>query len=307
MSQYTNYLAFTREQWAALRNKTPLLLLEEELESIKGFNDKISLQEVEEIYLPLIRLIKMRIHASAHLQEMTDSFLNHTSSKKPYIIGLAGSVAAGKSTIARVLQTLLSRGEDHPKVQVVTTDGFLYAKETLEQKQLMSRKGFPESYDSKKLINFMRQVKSGEGSAEAPIYSHLTYDILPDQVDIIDQPDIVIVEGINVLQVDKSRHVFVSDFFDFSIFLDAEEHDLKRWYIDRFLLLQQTAFQNPLSHFHRYITLTQEEAIQKAAELWDTINAVNLKENILPTKRRANLILKKGEAHKIEKVLYKKF
>lgn len=280
MSPYSNYLHFNREQWAALRNKTPLLLLEEELESIKGLNDKLSLQEVENIHLPLIRLIKMRMQASIHLQTITDDFLNDQPVKKPYIIGLAGSVAAGKSTIARVLQTLLSRGEDHLNVQVVTTDGFLYDKQTLEKNNLMHRKGFPESYDSKKLIDFMRKVKAGVGSVEAPIYSHLTYDIIPDQVDIIDQPDILIVEGINVLQVDKSRHVFVSDFFDFSIFLDAEEKDLKHWYIERFLLLQQTAFQNPMSHFHRYIALSREEAIQKASELWETINAVNLKDGL---------------------------
>jgi pantothenate kinase, bacterial type len=307
MTPYSNYLHFNREQWADLRNKTPLLLLEEELESIKGLNDKLSLLEVESIYLPLIRLIKMRLQASVHLQAITDHFLNEQPVKKPYIIGLAGSVAAGKSTIARVLQTLLSRGEDQLIVQVVTTDGFLYDKQTLEKNHMLHRKGFPESYDSRKLIDFMRKVKAGMSSVEAPIYSHLTYDIIPDQVDIIQQPDILIVEGINVLQVDKNRHVFVSDFFDFSIFLDAEEQDLKRWYIERFLLLQQTAFQNPSSYFHRYIELSQEEATRKASELWDTINAINLKENILPTKRRANIILKKGETHQIEKVLYRKF
>ncbi|MCM3571404.1 type I pantothenate kinase [Neobacillus mesonae] len=307
MNPFTNYIEFNRDRWAALRNKTPLLLSEEELESIKGINEEISLQEVEEIYLPLTRLINLKVKASQKLQGVTNSFLDYKAKKAPYIIGIAGSVAVGKSTTARVLQRLLSRWENHKKVDLVTTDGFLYPNETLENKDLMSRKGFPESYDTQKLIEFMIKVKSGKNNVEAPVYSHLTYDILPDKVEVIDQPDILIVEGINVLQVNKTHHVFVSDFFDFSIYIDANERNIKKWYIERFLMLQKTAFQNPISYFNRYTSLSQEEAINKATEIWQEINARNLKENILPTRRRANIVFKKGRDHRTEKVYLKKF
>ncbi|WP_044640105.1 type I pantothenate kinase [Risungbinella massiliensis] len=307
MNPFKNYIAFNREKWAALRKKTPLLLSEEELENLKGINEKISLQDVEEIYLPLTRLINLKVKASQQLQGVTNSFLDYKARKTPYIIGIAGSVAVGKSTVARVLQTLLSRWENHKKVELVTTDGFLYPKETLERKGLMSRKGFPESYNTKKLIDFMIKVKSGKRKVEAPVYSHLTYDILPDQVEVIRNPDILIVEGINVLQVNKKHHVFASDFFDFSIYIDADEEYIKKWYIERFLILQKTAFQNPMSYFHRYTNLSKDEAIKRATEIWQDINAINLHDNILPTRRRANIVFKKGHDHRFEKVYLKRF
>lgn len=306
MNPLTNYIEFNREKWAALRNRTPLLLSAEELESIKGINEEISLQEVEEIYLPLTRLINLKVEASQKLEGVTNSFLDYKAKKVPYIIGIAGSVAVGKSTAARVLQTLLSRWENHKKVGLVTTDGFLYPNATLESKGIMSRKGFPESYDTQKLINFLMKVKSGKSKVEAPLYSHLTYDVLPDK-EVIDQPDILIVEGINVLQVSKLHSVFVSDFFDFSIYIDADVKNIKKWYIERFLTLQKTAFQNPISYFHRYTSLSGSEAIQKATDIWEEINAKNLRENILPTRRRAKIVLKKGQDHLMEKVYLKKF
>lgn len=307
MNPLTNYIEFNREKWAELRNKTPLLLSAEELESIKGINEEISLQEVEEIYLPLTRLINLKVEASQQLQGVTNSFLDYKAKKVPYIIGIAGSVAVGKSTAARVLQTLLSRWDNHKKVGLVTTDGFLYPNAVLESKGLMSRKGFPESYDTQKLIQFMMRVKSSKPKVEAPLYSHLTYDVLKDKVEMIDQPDILIVEGINVLQVSKAHSVFVSDFFDFSIYIDADVRNIKNWYIERFLMLQKTAFQNPKSYFHRYTTLSVDEAIQTATDIWEEINAKNLRENILPTRRRAKVVLKKGQDHLMEKVYLKKF
>ena len=307
MNSYSHYIEFNREKWAALRNKSPLLLTKEELEDIKGLNEEISLQEVGEVYLPLSRLIHLKVKASQQLRGVTNSFLDHNVKKTPYIIGIAGSVAVGKSTTARVLQTLLSRWETHKTVSLVTTDGFLYPNEILEKKGLMKRKGFPESYDTKKLVNFMIKVKSGKEKVEAPVYSHLTYDILPDKVDVIKDPDILIVEGINVLQVSKIHQVFVSDFFDFTIYIDADENNIKKWYIERFLLLQKTAFQNPMSYFHRYTSLSKDAAIKQATEIWQEINAINLKENILPTRHRANIVFKKGHDHRMERVYLKKF
>lgn len=307
MNPYTYYIEFNRDKWAALRNKMPLRLTKEELEEIKGLNEEISLQEVEEVYLPLSRLIHLKVEASQKLRGVTNSFLDHKVKKIPYIIGIAGSVAVGKSTAARVLQTLLSRWDTQKTVNLVTTDGFLYPNKTLERKGLMKRKGFPESYDTKKLVNFMIEVKSGKKKVEAPTYSHLTYDILPDKVEVINEPDILIVEGINVLQVNQTNTVLVSDFFDFTIYIDADENNIKKWYIERFLLLQKTAFQNPMSYFHRYTALSKDEAIKQATEIWQEINALNLKENILPTRHRAHIVLKKGQEHRMERVYLKNF
>ncbi|MEJ8305536.1 type I pantothenate kinase [Saccharibacillus sacchari] len=302
MNAYGNFKEFDRARWAALRSRTPLLLSEEELEKIKGLNDKISLREAEDIYIPLTRLINLKVRAAQYLREVTSAFLGCEPVNKPFIIGIAGSVAVGKSTVARLLKTLLSRWEHHPKVDLVTTDGFLYPTRVLEEKGLMARKGFPESYDTKQLIDFLSKVRDGERNVQAPLYSHITYDVLPDQFEVIDNPDILIVEGINVLQVSKRQPVFVSDYFDFSLYIDADAEDIRSWYIDRFLLLQQTAFREPLSYFHRYADLNNEEAVQRASQIWESINLLNLNENILPTRQRADLILRKGRDHRIHEV-----
>lgn len=302
MNMYGNYKEFDRERWAGLRSRTPLLLSEEELERIKGLNDKISLREAEDIYIPLTRLINLKVRAAQYLREVTGAFLACEPTNKPFIIGIAGSVAVGKSTVARLLKTLLSRWEHHPKVDLVTTDGFLYPTQVLEEKGLMGRKGFPESYDTKQLIDFLGRVRAGERHVKAPLYSHITYDVLPDEFEVIDSPDILIVEGINVLQVSKRQPVFVSDYFDFSLYIDADTDDIRRWYIDRFLLLQQTAFREPFSYFHRYADLSKDEAVERASRIWESINLLNLNENILPTRERADLILRKGRDHRIHEV-----
>lgn len=305
MNAYGSYVEFDRARWAALRSRTPLRLSEEELQRIKGLNDKISLQEVEEIYIPLTRLINLKVRAAQYLDEVTSAFLGCEPVHKPFIIGVAGSVAVGKSTVARLLQTLLSRWEHHPTVDLVTTDGFLYPTRVLEEKELMARKGFPESYDTKKLLDFLTRVRAGERQVEAPVYSHVTYDVLPDRSEIVDSPDILIVEGVNVLQVSKGQPVFVSDFFDFSVYIDAEEQEIRNWYIDRFLLLHRTAFRDPSSYFHRYAELTEREAVERATNIWETINLLNLNENILPTRGRADLVLSKGPDHQIHRVFLK--
>ncbi|MDM5219691.1 type I pantothenate kinase [Peribacillus sp. RS7] len=306
MSSYTPYFEFNRKKWASLRNHTPLPLTEEELDNLKGINEEISIQEVEEVYLPLTRLINLYVEASQQLNTATSSFLKTNAKKVPYIIGIAGSVAVGKSTTARLLQTLLSRWDNHRNVGLVTTDGFLYSNDFLEEKGLMKRKGFPESYDTQKLINVIGDVKAGKNKVEVPIYSHLTYDILPNEIQTICNPDILIVEGVNVLQVDKENQVFVSDLFDFSLYVDADVPDIERWYVERFLLLQKTAFQRPESYFHRYTNLSKEDTIKLATQIWEEINLKNLHENILPTKGRANLVLKKGSDHKVENIHLRK-
>lgn len=307
MKPYSPYYEFDRKVWAGLRDHTPLPLTDDELQELKGLNDQVSIEEVEEIYLPLTRLLHLYVKASQQLHQMTSSFLHNEAPKVPYIIGIAGSVAVGKSTTARLLQTLLARWDHHRKVDLVTTDGFLYPNAILEKKGIMNKKGFPESYDIKKLLRFIGDVKSGKPEVKAPLYSHLTYDIVEDELQTIHQPDILIVEGINVLQVNKDAKVFVSDFFDFSIYVDAEEHDIENWYIDRFLLLRRTAFTNRQSYFHpRFGNLTEQESIEASRQIWKEINAKNLHENILPTKRRAQLILTKGADHTIQKIHLRK-
>lgn len=308
MRRYSPYIEFDRRDWADLSDhSTPLPLTEQELEQLKGLNEHVSLQEVQEVYLPLTHLIHMYVGASQQLHELTSSFLRKKARKTPFIIGIAGSVAVGKSTTARLLQTLLSRWHTHQKVDLVTTDGFLYPNAVLEEKGIMNRKGFPESYDIKRLITFMGDIKSGKPNVRAPRYSHLTYDILQNEESVINNPDILIVEGINVLQVKKESPLFVSDFFDFSIFIDADEKDIARWYIERFQLLRQTAFQNPKSYFHgRFSNLSEEEVHSAAKHTWKSINAKNLHENILPTKGRAQLILKKEADHSIQHIYLRK-
>ncbi|RXT06299.1 type I pantothenate kinase [Ammoniphilus sp. CFH 90114] len=309
---YSPYITFNRNEWASLRDSIPLPLTQEELEALKGLNEKVSLDEVSEIYLPLSRLLNLYVATTQELHLAANTFLNSTTEKVPYIIGIAGSVAVGKSTSARILQALLSRWPNHPKVELVTTDGFLYPNRILEERGLMKRKGFPESYDIRRLIRFMADIKSGRPEVTVPTYSHLYYDILPEEVKVMEKPDIVIVEGINVLQMPNTRNqrkiprVFVSDFFDFSIYVDALVEDIYKWYVERFQLLRDTAFQNPASYFHRYSQLTDEEAIETAKKIWLEINEVNLQQNILPTRERAHLILEKGANHSINKVKLRK-
>ncbi len=305
------YINFTRDEWSALRNSTPLTLTEDDLASLRGINDRISLDEVKEIYLPLSRLLNLYVAATQSLHEATHTFLGDSTAKVPYVIGIAGSVAVGKSTTARILQALLARWRNHPKVDLITTDGFLHSTAVLEARGLMQRKGFPESYDRRRLVKFVADVKSGEEEVTAPIYSHLIYDILPDQVQTFHQPDIMIVEGLNVLQTgvgsaEQASPVFVSDYFDFSIYVDADEEHAKHWYVERFLTLRRTAFRDPVSYFHRYARLSDTEARQTALKIWEEINGPNLRENILPTRNRAHLILEKGLDHSIQQVKLRK-
>jgi type I pantothenate kinase len=304
---FSPYIVYGREEWARLRADTPMTLTESELENLSGLTERISTSEVVEIYLPLSRLLNLYVEASQGLHGVTTRFLRKGEGKMPFIIGLAGSVAAGKSTTARVLQALLARWPSHPEIDLVPTDGFLFSNAVLEERGLMSRKGFPESYDLPKLLNFLGELKSGKSPIEAPVYSHLIYDTLPDQAIGLERPDIVIVEGLNVLQPaklpkDGQAIPFVSDFFDFSIYIDAAEELVENWYVERFLRLRQTAFRDPASYFHRYATLSEEEAKATGLSIWRTINLVNLQENILPTRQRADLILRKGADHAVETV-----
>lgn len=302
MSFYSPYIQFNREEWVSLRDETSIPLSQDEFEKLKGLNEKISLKEVEEIYIPLSRLLYIYVTTFQDLQRQSQKYLGNRAKKVPFIIGIAGSVAVGKSTTARLLQTLLSRFSKRLQVDLVTTDGFLYPNKVLEEKGLMNRKGFPESYDIRKLIRFVSDIKSGKREVTAPVYSHLEYDILPQQYEVVDNPDILIFEGINVLQVNKSAQVFVSDFFDFTLYVDAKKENIERWYIERFLLLRDTAFRDPNSYFHRFADLTEQQAIEKATQIWKEINEVNLYQNILPTRGRARLILKKGSQHNVENI-----
>jgi len=305
------YRIFSRAEWAALREDTPMTLRPEEVTRLRSMHDRLDMSEVEEIYLPLSRLLWMYVAATQRLFLVQQRFLGTEDTKMPYIIGIGGSVAVGKSTTARVLQALLARWPNTPKVDLVTTDGFLYPNAVLEREGLMDRKGFQESYDLPALLRFLNDVKAGRRPTRAPIYSHLVYDVMPNHWVEVDRPDILIVEGLNVLQAgrlpkDGEAIPFVSDFFDFSIYLDAEDAVLGRWYVSRFLTLRGTAFSDPKSYFHRYSKLTDEEAVTVATDIWTKINLVNLHENILPTRRRADLILKKGESHGVDEVALRK-
>jgi type I pantothenate kinase len=301
----SRYLTFDREAWARLRNSTPLTLSEADLAELRSLNDAVSLPEVEQIYLPLSRLLSLHVRATQDLHQASQVFLGHTTAKVPFIIGLAGSVAVGKSTTARILQALLSRWPGHPVVDLVTTDGFLFPNAVLTERGLMRRKGFPESYDRGRLLRFLADVKAGVPEVQAPVYSHLRYDIVPEAHQTVRRPDIAIVEGLTVLQAPQERteaQVVVSDFFDFTIYVDADEADIERWYVERFLRLRDTVFQDPLAYFHRYAALSEAEARATAARIWATINGANLRENIAPTRTRAHLILRKGDQHAIERV-----
>ncbi|MGJ3263710.1 MAG: type I pantothenate kinase [Salinarimonas sp.] len=302
------YRRFSRAEWAHLRADTPLTLTAEEVDRLQSLNDPISLDEVIAIYLPLSRLLSLYVAATQGLFKATQRFLlAENEVKSPYIIGVAGSVAVGKSTTARVLEALLARWPNTPKVTLVTTDGFLLPNAELNRLGLMERKGFPESYDTAALLRFLNAIKSGESTVRAPLYSHLVYDVVPGEEVVIERPDILIVEGLNVLQParlpkDGTAIPFVSDFFDFSIYLDADEADLHRWYVNRFLRLRHTAFRDPRSFFRRYAELDEAKAMEIADGLWNRINLPNLRENIVPTRQRASLILKKGASHRIEEV-----
>ena len=310
MISWSPYTRFSRAEWARLRAGAALTLTPEDVLRLQGLNERVAMDEVVAIYLPLARLLSMYVEAERVLYRARATFLGDETAKVPYVIGLAGSVGVGKSTTARILRELLARGAEHPKVDLVTTDGFLHPRRVLEERGLMGRKGFPESYDRPRLIGFLADLKGGQSPLTGPVYSHLTYDIVPGETITLDQPDIVILEGLNVLQVASDRpgeaRVFVSDFFDFSLYVDAPETDIRRWYVERFLLLRATAFKEPQSYFHRYASLSDDAAEQTAETIWDTINGPNLRENILPTRERAHLVLVKGRDHRVDEVWLRK-
>jgi len=304
---FSPYRSFSRAEWAKLRADTPMTLVERDLSQLSGLIDELSLEEVEQIYLPMSRLLNLYVAASQELHTVTNRFLGRRDQSVPFVLGIAGSVAVGKSTTARVLKALLARWTDHPRVDLVTTDGFLYPNKILEERNLMDKKGFPESFDTTRLLNFLHDVKSGKENVTAPVYSHFHYDVMPGQSVVVDRPDILIVEGLNVLQparLPKGGEVipFVSDFFDFSIYIDAEPNMIETWYVERFMRLRQTAFRDPAAYFHRYASLNNDEARARALHIWSTINLKNLQENILPTRQRAGLILKKGDNHRTVEV-----
>jgi type I pantothenate kinase len=301
------YRVFSRAEWAKLRADTPMTLAPAEIAKLRSLNDRLDISEVEEIYLPLSRLLSLYVAATQRLFRAQQGFLGTEDAKMPYIIGIGGSVVAGKSTTARVLQALLARWPNVPKVDLVTTDGFLYPNAVLEREGLMEKKGFPESYDLPALLRFLSDIKAGRRPVHAPVYSHLVYDVIPNEWIEIDRPEILIVEGVNVLQAgrlpeDGKAVPFVSDFFDFSVYLDAGEDVLLSWYVNRFLALRGAVFADPRSYWHRYAQLSDAEAVATATSIWNRINLVNLRENILPTRPRADLILTKGESHEVEEV-----
>ena len=304
------HLRFSRDEWAALRADTPLTLGDADLERIHGLIERMSLAEIEEVYLPLSRLLNLHVAAVQGLFRATATFLGHGEDKVPFLIGLGGSVAVGKSTAARALRELLARWPHHPRVDIVTTDGFLYPTAVLEERGLLGRKGFPESYDVRALLAFVRDLKAGKDRVTSPVYSHVLYDIVPGAGVVVERPDIVIVEGLNVLQTsaaaDGAPRVFVSDYFDFTIYVDAETDDIRSWYLERFLALRNTAFREASSYFHRYARLSDAEAAETAGRIWAEINEPNLVTNILPTRERADLVLHKGRDHAVVEVRLRK-
>lgn len=305
------YVELDRAAWARLRDQHPLSLTEDDVTRLQGTGDRLDLAEVEQVYLPLSRLLNFYVAATAGLHRITTDFLGERPERTPFVIGVAGSVAVGKSTTSRILRELLARWPGTPRVELVTTDGFLLPNAELERRGLLERKGFPESYDRRALLRFVAEVKSGKEAVSAPVYSHLTYDIVPDELIVVRHPDVLIVEGLNVLQAPRVRAdgrtgLAVSDFFDFSVFVDARTEDIKRWYVERFLRLRETTFTDPNSYFHRYAELTDEQARETASDIWSTINGPNLIHNVVTTRGRANLVLSKGEDHSVHRVRLRK-
>jgi len=306
MLDLDRYIPFSRDEWADLRAATPLTIREKDLEALRGINERIDLDEVTAVYLPLTRLLNLYVIATQNLHKVSATFLGTMAPKVPYVIGVAGSVAVGKSTFARILQALLARWPEHPKVDLVTTDGFLFPNAVLEERGIMNRKGFPESYDTKSLLQFLRELKSGRPEVSAPVYSHVVYDIVDGQEVVVRQPDILILEGLNVLQVGVDSNEFVSDYFDFSIYIDAEESVIRDWYIERFHALRRTVFQDPQSFFRHFAELSDDEATEVARGIWAEINGRNLSDNIAPTKSRASLVINKGANHRVTDVQLRK-
>ena len=305
------YVRFSADEWAKFRADTPLTLSSEEIDRLRSLNDPVNIQEVRRIYLSLSRLLSAHVESSQSLFKQRSRFLSHKGEKTPFIIGIAGSVAVGKSTTARLIKELMHRWPSSPKVDLVTTDGFLLSNATLERRGIMNKKGFPESYDIGAVLRFLSAIKAGNGNVRAPLYSHHTYDVMKGKYTIINRPDILIFEGINVLQSrdmpkDGKAVPFVSDFFDFSIYIDADEHEIENWYINRFMRLRETAFTDPVSFFHRYSKIPEKDALMIVQDLWDNINLVNLRNNILPTRPRADLVLRKNARHLVEDVALRK-
>ena len=301
------FVEISRSDWAALGNATELPLTEAEITQIRGLGDFLDLKEVTDVYLPLSRLLNLYVAETQKLHRVTSDFLGERAGRTPFIIGVAGSVAVGKSTVSRLLKELLSRWEGTPRVELITTDGFLFPNAELEKRGIMSRKGFPESYDRLALLKFVADVKSGAAEVEAPVYSHLSYDIVEGEKVVVHSPDVLIVEGLNVLQAPGAgQELALSDYFDFKIYVDAESHNLSAWFIKRFEKLRASAFTNPASYFHRYAEMPFDKALARANEIWQTINLPNLIQNILPTRNRATLVLRKGDNHTVESVLLRK-